>query len=54
MEWEELLLESHLKNKGKDIHELKIEYLEIVREWIYYGCVFFKVFLNKKSKYLKT
>jgi len=41
-EWETLLFKEHERHTGKDNHALKLQYLEIVRQWDHYGCTFFK------------
>lgn len=41
-EWESNLFAEHLNHKGKDNNSLKLMYLDLVREWPYYGSTFFK------------
>jgi len=48
-EWEVLLAEQHLKHKGKSTFVLKCLYLDIVRQWPYYGCTFFRAKNNTQT-----
>jgi len=41
-DWEEKLFASHSLHKGKDQNSLRLLYLELVRQWPYYGSTFFK------------
>ncbi len=41
-EWEEKLFGSHQLHRGKDKTSLQLLYLELVRQWPYYGSTFFK------------
>jgi hypothetical protein len=40
-EWEMLIYKEQDKHKGKDKFIAKLLYLQIVRQWPFYGCTFF-------------
>jgi len=40
-EWETLIFKSHSKNLGKTPEDAKTEYLDIVKQWPFYGTTFF-------------
>lgn len=40
-EWEDLVYTEHKKHKGKTVIISQLLYLQLVRQWIYYGCTFF-------------
>lgn len=40
-EWESLVLRQHAANRGKSQEDAKTEYLEIVKQWPYYGTTFY-------------
>jgi FERM central domain/PTB domain (IRS-1 type) len=40
-DWETAILKEHRKHQGKSEEEAKLEYLDIVRQWPYYGTTFF-------------
>jgi len=40
-EWEALIFKAHAMNTGKTAEEAKLEYLEIVKQWPFYGTTFY-------------
>jgi len=40
-EWEALIFKQHAKNKGKSREDAQAEYLDIVKQWPYYGTTFY-------------
>eukprot|EP01112_Ceratiomyxa_fruticulosa_P003608 TRINITY_DN1392_c0_g1_i1.p1 TRINITY_DN1392_c0_g1~~TRINITY_DN1392_c0_g1_i1.p1 ORF type:complete len:329 (-),score=55.09 TRINITY_DN1392_c0_g1_i1:160-1146(-) len=40
-EWESLIFKAHAKNQGKTAEDAKTEYLDIVKQWPFYGTTFF-------------
>jgi len=40
-EWEALVFKQHAKNKGKSREDAQAEYLDIVKQWPYYGTTFY-------------
>lgn len=42
-EWASDVLNAHRLHKGKDTFALKKAYLEVVQQWPFYGCTFFRV-----------
>lgn len=40
-EWEQSIFKAHEKNIGKSAEDAKTEYLDIVKQWPYYGTTFF-------------
>jgi hypothetical protein len=51
-EWESLIIKSHTSNTGKSAEEAKTEYLDIVKQWPFYGTTFYppcKVIGNNKK-----
>jgi len=49
LEWETLILKAHSQNVGKTSDEAMSEYLNIVKEWPFYGTTFFSTL--QKYKY---
>jgi hypothetical protein len=41
-EWEMMLYQEHAKHKGKSKTIAQMLYLQLVRQWPYYGCTFFR------------
>ncbi len=41
VEWETIILKEHIKSKGKSADDAKLEYLNIVKTWSFYGTTFF-------------
>lgn len=42
-EWVQDIYSAHQMHKGKDVLALKRAYLEVVQQWPFYGCTFFRV-----------
>lgn len=40
-EWEALIFKAHAMNTGKSAEDSKLEYLEIVKQWPFYGTTFY-------------
>jgi len=40
-EWETLIFKAHARNTGKSAEDAKTEYLDIVKQWPYYGTTFY-------------
>jgi myosin-7 len=40
-EWEALILKQHATCRGKSVEDAKTEYLDIVKQWPYYGTTFY-------------
>ncbi|PRP77912.1 hypothetical protein PROFUN_08446 [Planoprotostelium fungivorum] len=49
-EWEELIFASHEKNRGQPKNITKMLYLQQVRQWKYYGSVFFEATFTPSSQ----
>jgi len=41
LEWEALIFKAHARNTGKSDEDAKTEYLDIVKQWPYYGTTFY-------------
>jgi hypothetical protein len=52
VEWETIILKEHIKSKGKSGDDAKLEYLNIVKTWSFYGTTFFPACKSVSNKNL--